>query len=224
MTLSRDDIDASADVTDGRARRTRPRRWLIATAVVAAAALALPAAALVLVVLASREQDTSRSDVIVVLGASQYWGKPSPVLQERLSHALALRAEGVSTQILTVGANRPGDNTTEAAAGRAWLVHQGVPADAVTAVAQGRDTVGSLLAVAGVMADRGWASATIVTDPAHEARSLAIARALGITAHGSPTTSGPGSSLTWDYVVHEVAGLLHFQLMGRHELKPVLPG
>ena len=76
----------------------------------------------------------------------------------------------------------------------------------------GSDTLGSLTAVAQLMARKGWTSATIVTDPAHLARSLAIARALGIDAHGSPTSSGSGSSITIDYVGRETAGLLWFWL------------
>ena len=59
-----------------------------------------------------------------------------------------------------------------------------------------------------------------MTDPAHEARSLAMARALGIDAHGSPTTSGSGSSLTAEYVARETGGLLYFWLVERWGVEP----
>ena len=72
------------------------------------------------------------------------------------------------------------------------------------------------------MAERGWTSATIVTDPAHEARSLAMARALGIDAHGSPTRRGSGSSLTAEYVARETGGLLDFWLVERRGVEPVV--
>ncbi len=158
----------------------------------------------------------------MVLGAAQFWGRPSPVLEARLGHADALFAQGVATHVLTVGGNRPGDVTTEAAVGRDWLVARGVPAGSVTAVPVGNDTLSSLTAVAHVMAQRGWTRATIVTDPAHEARSLSMARALGIEAHGSPTSSGAGSSLTVEYVARETGGLLYFWLVERRGIEQVV--
>lgn len=155
------------------------------------------------------------ADAIVVLGAAQFWGRPSPVLEARLRHAASLSADGVADHVVTVGSNQPGDITTEAAAGRDWLVEQGIPSSSVVAVPEGHDTLASLEAVASLMAERGWTSATIVTDPAHEARSVAMARALGIDAHASPTRSGSGSALTPEYVARETLGLLSFWLVER---------
>ena len=77
-------------------------------------------------------------------------------------------------------------------------------------------------AVARVMSARGWTSATIVTDPAHEARSLAIARRLGIDARGSATSRGDGSVLTVDYAARETAGLLWFWAVQRWSVAPVV--
>ena len=93
----------------------------------------------------------------------------------------------------------------------------------VRAVRTGSDTITSLAAVADLMAERGWTSATIVTDPAHTARSLAIARALGIDAHGSPTAVGDGSALTVDYLTRETLALAHFWLLDRWSVDPRLP-
>lgn len=197
-------------------RRSRVRRVLGALVVlVLLAAALLTGAAAYQVVSTARSDDAVRTDAIVVLGAAQFWGRPSPVLEARLRHAASLSADGVADHVVTVGSNQPGDITTEAAAGRDWLVEQGIPSSSVVAVPEGHDTLASLEAVASLMAERGWTSATIVTDPAHEARSVAMARALGIDAHASPTRSGSGSALTPEYVARETLGLLSFWLVER---------
>ncbi len=204
-------------------RRSPVRRAVTLVLLVAALLLVVvPAMAAGSVLLAAHRDDRSRTDVIVVLGASQFWGRPSPVLEARLSHAKDLYGSGVAPNLVTVGANQPGDKTTEAQAGADWLVAKGVPRAAVTAVPLGHDTLQSLTSVARLMAMRGWTSATIVTDPAHEARSLAMARALGIDAHGSPTRSGPGSSLTFDYVLRESGGLLWFWISDRRHIEQIV--
>ena len=207
------------------------RRWSVlwrtlawGLAVLVALAVLLPAAAALRVVTAARQDDRTPTDAVVVLGAAQFDGRPSPVLEARLAHAGELYREGVAPHVVTVGSNQPGDRTTEAAVGTEWLVAAGVPRTDVTAVPVGHDTLSSLIAVAHLMASRGWTSATLVTDPAHEARSLAMARALGISAHGSPTRSGSGSSLTVEYVVRETEGLLYFWLVERRTITPLVGG
>ena len=204
-------------------RRSRVRRTVTVVLVAALfAGVLLPAAAAARVVLSARQDDRAPTDVVVVLGAAQFWGRPSPVLEARLARAGALVRQGVAPQILTVGGSRPGDRTTEAESGREWLVGHGLAASAVTAVPVGHDTLSSLTAVARVMAERGWTSATLVTDPAHEARSLAMARALGIDARGAPTRSGAGSALTLEYVARETGGLLYFWLVERRGIEQVV--
>jgi uncharacterized SAM-binding protein YcdF (DUF218 family) len=204
-------------------RRSAARVVIAAVLVVLAVALVvLPGVAGGLVALAARQDDRTPTDVVVVLGAAQFNGRPSPVLVARLAHARELHSDAVAPHVVTVGANQPGDRTTEAAVGASWLVAQGVPRADVTAVPEGHDTLSSLTAVARVMADHGWTRATIVTDPAHEARSLAMARALGIEAHGSPTRSGSGSSLTAEYLARETGGLLYFWVLERRGIEPVV--
>jgi uncharacterized SAM-binding protein YcdF (DUF218 family) len=203
----------------------RGRAWrLVVWLVIAAAAVAVvvPVAAFAQVLTSSRATDTVRTDVVVVLGASQFWGRPSPVLEARLARGRALYEQQVAPRIVTVGGKQPGDRTTEAAAGRAWLTSQGVAGADVVAVPEGHDTLQSLIAVAHLMSDHGWQTATIVTDPAHEARSLAIARALGIEAHGAPTLTGAGSVVTLDYLARESAGLAWFWVGERRTLDPVV--
>jgi len=186
------------------------------------ALVALPAAALINVLTAAHNDDRTVTDTSIVLGAAQFWGKPSPVLEARLSHAASVYQEQIAPHITTVGGKKSGDKTTEAQAGKDWLVKQGIPRHDVTAVPTGHDTLTSLQAVAHVMQAKGWTSATMVTDPAHEARSLAMARALGIDAHGSPTQTGDGSTLTLDYVVRETGGLLYFWLVERRNVTSIV--
>jgi uncharacterized SAM-binding protein YcdF (DUF218 family) len=205
-----------------RSRRVRVIAVLVLLGLTLAAALAALAAGRV--VLASRGDAPARSDVIVVLGAAQFWGRPSPVLEARLAHAQDLYGQGTAPRVVTVGGKQAGDKTTEGQVGKDWLVRSGVPSGSVTAVPTGGDTLSSLTAVAHLMAASGWTSATIVTDPAHEARSLEMARALGIDAHGSPTTSGDGSSLTVDYIARETGGLLFFWLVERRGVDAVVTG
>ena len=204
-------------------RRSPLRRALRAALVVVLVLVVLvPLLAVGRVLQAATTDDRTPTDAIVVLGAAQFWGRPSPVLEARLTQARELVGEGVAPRIITVGGKQDGDNTTEAQAGKQWLVDAGVPAARVRALPTGRDTLSSLTAVAELMAERGWTSATIVTDPAHEARSLAMARALGIDAHGSPSQSGDGSRLTVDYVLREAAGLLWFWVSERRDVEQVV--
>jgi len=206
---------------DVRTRRRSPLRAFVAL-VLLLAFVVLPLAAATTVVVAARTDDRTPTDAIVVLGAAQFWGDPSPVLENRLQHAAELYADDLAPRIITVGGKQPRDITTEAQAGRDWLVENGIPRASITPVPTGSDTLTSLTAVAQKMAAKGWTSATIVTDPAHEARSLAMARSLGIDAHGSPTGSGAGSSLTLDYLARETAGLLYFWTIERWSVEPVV--
>jgi uncharacterized SAM-binding protein YcdF (DUF218 family) len=224
VTLVRVTLTTERTADAPQRRRRSPLRRLVG-AVVSVVLLALvlvPLAALGLVLVESQRDDTTPTDAIVVLGAAQFWGKPSPVLEARLGHAQSLYADDVAPRIITVGGKQPGDNTTEAQAGKSWLAGNGVPRSSVVAVREGSDTLTSLTAVAELMAEKGWTSATIVTDPAHEARSLAMARALGIEAHGSPTQEGSGTSVTLDYVARETAGLLYFWAFERRDVPQIV--
>jgi uncharacterized SAM-binding protein YcdF (DUF218 family) len=224
VTLVRVTLTSERPADAPQRRRRSPLRRLVGAvaSVVLLALVLVPLAALGLVLVESQRDDTTPTDAIVVLGAAQFWGKPSPVLEARLGHAQSLYADDVAPRIITVGGKQPGDNTTEAQAGKSWLAGNGVPRSSVVAVREGSDTLTSLTAVAELMAEKGWTSATIVTDPAHEARSLAMARALGIEAHGSPTQEGSGTSVTLDYVARETAGLLYFWAFERRDVPQIV--
>ncbi|WP_414637477.1 YdcF family protein [Amycolatopsis sp.] len=163
----------------------------------------------------ARDDDRDKADVIVVLGAAQYNGKPSPIFQARLKHAQQLYEAGVAKVIVTAGGNRAGDNYTEASAGANWLVEQGVPQASTLAVGEGRDTLGSLRAVAAEVAKRGWHTAVLVSDPWHSLRARTMADDAGMDAWTSPTHSGPivqTRQTQANYILRETGALLFYRL------------
>ncbi|WP_232303990.1 YdcF family protein [Pseudofrankia sp. DC12] len=167
---------------------------------------------------AGMQDQRPRSDALVVLGASQYNGRPSEVFQARLDHAAELYRSGVAPLVITVGGKIPGDKYTEAGVGATYLEKQGVPASAVLAVPEGRDTLESLVAVAGEMNTRGLRRTVIVTDRWHALRSVAMARDLGLTAHCSPTVRGPanrGFQTQARYVIREAIGYRFYEMFHR---------
>jgi uncharacterized SAM-binding protein YcdF (DUF218 family) len=166
----------------------------------------------------ARSDDRRPSDAILVLGASQLDGTPSSIFRARLNHAQALYEQGVASRIVTTGGKQPDDRFTEGEAGRDWLIDEGVPADAVVAVGEGRDTVTSLEAAEVVFEEQGWQTAVIVTDPWHSFRSRAIARDVGIDAVTSPTRSGPAvqtREVQVRYIARETFAYIYYELLGR---------
>ncbi|HWH29103.1 MAG TPA: YdcF family protein [Mycobacteriales bacterium] len=165
----------------------------------------------------ARGDDRTPTDAIVVLGASQFDGRPSSVLEARLEHARTLYQQDVAPVVVTAGGGRPGDRFTEAEAGARYLEQRGVPD--VVAVGEGSNTLESLEAVQRLLAERGWSSATIVTDPWHTLRSTQMAEDVGIAeVRASPTRRGPsvrtrGTQLR--YIVRETGALLYYEVLGR---------
>jgi uncharacterized SAM-binding protein YcdF (DUF218 family) len=141
-----------------------------------------------------RQGDTDEqrvADAIVVLGAAQYDGRPSPVFEARLEHAVALWHQGLAKALVVTGGKLPGDRTTEAAVAREYAIANGVPAEAIFGEDRAHNTLTSLSAVAGEMRARDMDSAILVSDPTHMLRALRIADDLGIDAYGSPTPTSP---------------------------------
>ncbi|MFF5263336.1 YdcF family protein [Actinomadura viridis] len=172
----------------------------------------------------ARQDEVPRSDAIIVLGAAQYNGRPSPTLQWRLQHALDLYRDGAAKAIVTVGGKQPDDNFTEADAGKRWLVQRGgVPASKVVAVPEGADTLESMRAVGRQYKRLGWKSGIIVTDPWHGLRSKKMAEDNGIEAAASPTRSGPSvqtRETQFHYIVRETGGYLSYVLFGKSVKAP----
>ena len=161
----------------------------------------------------ARGDDRTTADVVLVLGAAQYAGTPSKVLEARLRHAKNLYDEGVAPYIVTTGGNQPGDTYTEASAGVRWLTEQGVPENRVIAIGEGNDTLGSLKAAARSIHDRGWRTAVIVSDPWHSLRARTMASDVGLDAWTSPTHSGPivqTRQTQIRYIFYETAALLYY--------------
>lgn len=173
---------------------------------------------------AGLRQDATRTDAIVVFGAAQFDGTPSPVLQNRLDHALALYQAGVAPMLVTVGGSKPGDRFTEATAGRNYLHSRGVKWQDIKAVKSGEDTLSSARAVAQWAVTQEFRSLTVVSDRAHVARASLMLEAFGFTVHSSAPGSGPGSALTWQYVARESAGLLKFWLFENEDLAASVRG
>lgn len=189
--------------------RRRGRRRLIAIATVfVLTILSLPTIALGNVLYYANRDDRTPTDAVVVLGAAQYNGVPSRVLANRLSHAEELVKQGVSGQVVTVGGFRTGDITSEAQVSKEQLVEAGLPSAQVIAIPFGQDTRESLRVVATVAAEQEIHSVTIVSDPAHMARSRALAEQAGLAPRVSPTRHGPGSALTAQYLLRETVGLV----------------
>ncbi len=165
----------------------------------------------------ARQDSRPASDAIVVLGSAQYNGVPSSIFEARLEHALRLYEAGVAPVIVTVGGKAAGDQFTEAEAGRDYLGEAGVPADALLPVEQGVDTLESMRAVAAAFAERGWASAVLVTDPWHAMRAERMAEDAGITADSSPTRQGPAvqtRTTQFRYILRETAAYLLYRVTG----------
>ena len=135
-----------------------------------------------------------RADIIIVLGAAQYNGTPSPVFQGRLDHAVLLFQQHRADRVMVVGGKAPGDSTTEAQAGRDYLVSQGIPAAAALAEPVGRTTYESLIGAARYMRQHGMESAFLVSDPWHNARIKRMASDLGIQGYASATWTSAATS------------------------------
>jgi vancomycin permeability regulator SanA len=166
----------------------------------------------------ARQDDHRVSDVIVVLGAAQFDGRPSSVFTARLVHARNLYKLDVAPRIVTVGGNRAGDRFTEASAGKLWLTTHGVPARSIVAVGVGGDTLTSVRAVSKEMKQKRWSTAVIVTDPWHSLRTRSMAHDSGIDAVTSPTRQGPAVRTRQTeirYIFRESLGYLYYKLFHR---------
>jgi uncharacterized SAM-binding protein YcdF (DUF218 family) len=164
------------------------------------------------------QRDEERpADAIVVMGAAQYDGRPSRVFAARLDHAVSLYFAGIAPRIVMTGGGAEGDRTTEAAAGRAFAMALGVPAEAILIEDQSRTTLESIRAVSLVLAANDANSAVFVSDRPHMLRVLKMAGDEGIIAWGSPTRTSPiegDFAGQLDATVHELGALAYYFLTG----------
>ena len=167
---------------------------------------------------AQGQKDEERpADAIVVMGAAQYDGRPSPVFAARLDHGVALFLAGDAPRFVVTGGKAAGDRTTEAAAGRAFAIERGVPPDSIIVEDRSRTTLESVRAVAALLKADGATTALFVSDRPHMLRVLRMAADAGVTAWGSPTRTSPIESdlgARVDATVHELAALAYYFLVG----------
>ena len=147
--------------------------------------------ALVMVLVVSQQDERRPVDAIVVLGAAQYNGRPSPVLRARLDHALGLYRDGLAAVVVVTGGVGLGDTTSEALVGQRYLTTHGIPVKSVVARPQGRTTMASMTAVAQWLRRRGLHRVLLVSDPFHMFRLRLEARRTALEAYTSPTESSP---------------------------------
>lgn len=140
---------------------------------------------------AGRRDGAHPAQAIVVLGAAQYDGRPSPVLAARLDHAADLYHRQIAPVVVVTGGRAEGDRFTESSASADYLHGKGVPDEAILREVQGRNSWQSLAASARFLKERGVTEVVLVSDPFHTARIGGIAEELGLDAAASPTRTSP---------------------------------
>lgn len=161
--------------------------------------------------------DAQPADAIVVMGAAQYDGRPSPVFEARLEHAVALYRDGVARYLVVTGGKAEGDRTTEAATARDYAIGHGVPAEAILMENEARTTLASIRAVASILREADLRTAVFVSDRQHMLRVLRMAGDEGIVGWGSPTATSPidrDPIARLDATVHELGALAIYFVTG----------
>jgi uncharacterized SAM-binding protein YcdF (DUF218 family) len=164
----------------------------------------------------AERDDVENADVIVVMGAAQYNGNPSPVLKARLDHAMNLYGRGYAGTIITTGGYGPDPNVSEAHVGARYLVEHGVGESHILTQQGSGTTYDSVRAAAVVMHERMWRHAIVVSDGFHLLRVKTIFKDEGIAAFTSPAPASPieisASGRLW-YSLREVLLLTAYRLM-----------
>ena len=161
------------------------------------------------------------ADAIVVLGAAQYAGRPSPVLKARLDHAIGLWKRGLAKRLVLTGGRGVGDTISEAAVGRRYVMKAGVADSAILLENEGRTTEASIEAVADIMEEKKLERAIFVSDPFHMLRLQILAKRYGVKSVTSPTRTSPISANRLEalaYVMSEsvkVPATIMLGLLGR---------
>jgi uncharacterized SAM-binding protein YcdF (DUF218 family) len=158
------------------------------------------------------------ADAIVVLGAAQYDGTPSPVFRARIDHAVDLWKSGLARWFVVTGGSAAGDRTTEAAAARAYAMSRGIPASAIIGEDRGTTTLSSLLGLRALFTATGVRSAVFVSDRGHMLRVIRMAGDLGIQSFGSPTDESPSDATLAARAratLHELGALGWYLIVGQ---------
>lgn len=158
----------------------------------------------------STVDEAQPADLIMVLGAAEYRGRPSPVLERRLNHALWLYHESLAPRILTTGGKGGDPVFTEGEVARAYLTKHGVPAEAILVESEGASTVYSTTAAAEIMRRMNLKSCIVVSDGYHIFRVKRMLQSQGMSVYGSPRPEEPKSGWReqWLYYRQAVAYML----------------
>jgi len=158
----------------------------------------------------SLRDEAQPADVIIVLGAAEYRGRPSPVLRARLDHALDLYRRGLAPRILTTGGAGGDPIFTEGDVGRSYLVNRGVPSESIVVEPEGESTVYSIAASSEILRRMGLQSAIVVSDGYHIYRVKKMLQANGLKVYGSPRPEKPDRGLRerWLYVKQAIGYVL----------------
>jgi len=143
--------------------------------------------------------EAQRADIIIVLGAAEYNGRPSPVFEARLNHALLLYLRKLAPRVLTTGGAGGDPSYTEGDVGREYLSRRGVPAEAILVEPEGESTVHSIFAAAEIMRKNGLSSCIVVSDGYHIYRVKKMLEERGIQVYGSPRPSALVHQPRWVY-------------------------
>jgi uncharacterized SAM-binding protein YcdF (DUF218 family) len=155
----------------------------------------------------SNVEEARPADVILVLGAAEYRGKPSPILEARLNHALFLYRQGLAPRIMTTGGKGGDPMFTEGEVGRAYLSRHGIPSEAIFVESEGETTVHSTAAAAEIMRRMDLRSCIVVSDGYHIYRVKRMLQFEGINVYGSPRPTEPhhGWRQEWIYLKQAIA-------------------
>ena len=164
-------------------------------------------ASVLLVLVAGSVPNVRSADAILVLGAAQYNGRPSPVLQARVDHAIQLYHRGLAQRVLFTGGVGAGDTLSEAEVARRYAVRRGVPDEHIIVERQGMTSAQSVGFAAALMQAEGLRSALVVSDSYHMLRLELLARRSHIIPYRAPAPNAPIDQATrqtrWRYVLRE---------------------
>jgi uncharacterized SAM-binding protein YcdF (DUF218 family) len=167
----------------------------------------------------SNDDQVHSADAIVVLGAAQYNGEPSPIFRARLDHALFLYGEDLAETVVVTGGKQPGDRFTEAETGEIYLAARAVPEESILTEPGGNSTLESLRGVREIARDQGIETLLLVSDPLHSERIKRIARDLGFdeayTSWASYTRLERSRMTKAREFVREIGALLVYELFSR---------
>jgi uncharacterized SAM-binding protein YcdF (DUF218 family) len=158
------------------------------------------------------QDETRPADAIVVFGAAQYNGTPSPVLKARLDHAFDLEEQGLAPILITTGGSGGDLKYTEAGVGRDYLIQKGVAGEIILSEEQSDNTYQSVQAVVRMLRQRHARNCIAVSDGFHLHRIKLMFKDLGITAYGSPAPASPIEAARFDRTIHSLRETLSTSL------------